>query len=126
MGPVGGNHEPEAAALSRGSVGWKPEARPQHRMRMNPRKGCSVWASTLLSVTPDIQRRRSRSGGGGGGTSCTLTLGDLPGSARGGHAVHSGRTEEGNDDRPMLREKSDHLIVAMKPGNAGGAKGVMG
>jgi hypothetical protein len=26
----------------------------------------------------------------------------------------------------MLEEKSDHLIRAMKPGNAGGAKGVTG
>ena len=35
-----------------------------------------------------------------------------------------GRPEEGNDARSMLGEKSDHLIVVMKPGNAGGAKGV--
>jgi hypothetical protein len=34
-----------------------------------------------------------------------------------------GRPEEGNDDWSMLREKSDRPIVAMKPGNAGGAKG---
>lgn len=35
----------------------------------------------------------------------------------------SGRSEEGNDDRSMPGEKSDRSIVAMKPGNAGGAKG---
>ena len=28
----------------------------------------------------------------------------------------------GNDRRSMSFEKSDHLIVVMKPGNAGGAK----
>jgi hypothetical protein len=28
--------------------------------------------------------------------------------------------------RPKPEEKSDHLIVVLKPGNAGGAKGVIG
>ena len=37
-----------------------------------------------------------------------------------------GRRHGGNDVLPMLAEKSDHPIVAMKPGNAGGAKGVTG
>jgi hypothetical protein len=36
-----------------------------------------------------------------------------------------GRVEEGNDDDPMSVEKSDLLIVAMKPAKAGGAKGEM-
>jgi hypothetical protein len=31
----------------------------------------------------------------------------------------------GNEARPKREEKSDHPIGAMKPGNAGGAKGVM-
>jgi len=35
-----------------------------------------------------------------------------------------GRPEGGNDDRPMPEEKSDRPILAMKPGNAGRAKGV--
>ena len=30
----------------------------------------------------------------------------------------------GNDRRPTSFEKSDHLVVVMKPGNSGGAKGV--
>jgi len=38
----------------------------------------------------------------------------------------SGRAEGGNDDRSTPLEKSDHPIVVRKPGNAGGAKGVMG
>ena len=37
-----------------------------------------------------------------------------------------GRRYEGNDVLPKLVEKSDHPIVAMKPGNAGRAKGVTG
>lgn len=36
----------------------------------------------------------------------------------------AGRAREGNDERPMSMEKSDHPIVASMPGNAGGAKGV--
>ena len=47
-----------------------------------------------------------------------LTPGDLGGSAA------SGRRREGNDALPTSVEESDHLIVAMRPGNAGGAKGV--
>ena len=35
-----------------------------------------------------------------------------------------GRAYGGNDVRTTPMEKSDHLIVALKPGNAGGAKGV--
>ncbi len=37
-----------------------------------------------------------------------------------------GRACGGNDARTMPAEKSDHPIVAMKPGNSGGAKGVTG
>jgi hypothetical protein len=40
--------------------------------------------------------------------------------------VRAVEREEVNDERSMLREKSDLLIGAMKPGNAGGAKGEMG
>ncbi len=35
-----------------------------------------------------------------------------------------GRACRGNDARTTPMEKSDHPILAMKPGNAGGAKGV--
>lgn len=49
---------------------------------------------------------------------CGLTLGGLCGSANGGSDL--------GDEAAKLAEKSDHLVVAMKPGNAGGAKGVTG
>ena len=49
---------------------------------------------------------------------CVLTLGDLLGSATRGRLA--------SDDGPMSGEKSDHLVVVMKPGNAGEAKGVTG
>lgn len=35
-----------------------------------------------------------------------------------------GRAGEGNDECLMSMERSDHFILALKPGNAGGAKGV--
>ena len=37
-----------------------------------------------------------------------------------------GRATEGNEEGPMPVEKSDYPIVAMRPGNAGGAKGITG
>ena len=39
--------------------------------------------------------------------------------------IPSGRPEEGNNDQPMPRQKSDLFIVARKPVKAGGAKGEM-
>jgi len=40
-------------------------------------------------------------------------------------ALPSGRPEEGNNDRPTPRQKSDLFVVAWKPAKAGGAKGEM-
>jgi len=100
--------------------GMEARGKPQHRMRMKPRKAGLAWASVPGNATPDIQPRQDGSGDGGGGTSLILTLGDLFGSAG------SGRPQGGNDARSMPEEKSDRLVVASKPGNAGGAKGAMG
>jgi hypothetical protein len=163
MGPTGGNHEPEATAwrggrrgAPRGGVGWKPEARPQHRTQVKPCAGSPVWVSAPPSVTPDIQ---STDGGvmgpGAAGHPTSLPWEVSMGPPRGEPQRHgrdlvappgnqaanrehklrptarrailgSGRAGGGNDDRSKPMEKSDHPIVARKPGNAGGAKGVMG
>lgn len=93
---------------------------PQHRTKVKFRKAFDAWVNVRANVTPDIQSRHQGIGDGSGGTLCDLTQGDLHGSTR------SGRREEGNDDPPTPMEKSDHLIVVKKPGNAGGAKGVIG
>lgn len=93
---------------------------PQHRARAKLRKAFDAWVSVRPSETPDIQSRHRGTGDGGGGRLCVLTQGDLHGSAA------CGRREGGNDDPPKSVERSDHLIVAMKPVNAGGAKGVTG
>ena len=65
---------------------------------------------------PEIRSLSGGSGDGGGG--------------KVGHAYPlrsssvraSGRAQEGNDKSPRPEKKSDHLIVAMKPVKAGGAK----
>jgi hypothetical protein len=94
------------------------EGEPQHRTRVNPRKAGLTWESVLGNATPNIQSRQDGIEGGSGGTSFVLTQGDLRRSG-------NGRTEEGNDDGPMPAEKSDLLVVAMKPVKVGGAKGEM-
>jgi hypothetical protein len=90
----------------------------QHRTKVNPCAGSFVWVSMLRNATPYIRSRQGCIGGGSGEKFCVLTLGDLLGSATGGRP--------GSDAGTMSGQKSDHLIVAMKPGNVGGAKGVTG
>jgi hypothetical protein len=91
---------------------------PQHRTRVNLSAGCLAWVSVPTNTTPDIRSLRGSIRGGSGVTLLNLTPRDLHQSER------FGRADGGNDRCPMLVEKSDHLIVVMKPSNAGGAKGV--
>ena len=102
------------------SGGMEALDEPQHRAKANLRKAVETWVSVPSNVTPEIQSRSRGTGGGGGGTLSVLTQGDLQGSAS------SGRGGGGNDDPTKPMKKSDHLIVVMKPGNSGGAKGVTG
>ncbi len=95
--------------------GMEARSEPRHRTRVNPCAGRSTRVNERLSAMPEIQSGWSGSGGGGRGKSCALTRGDLPGSATSGRPV--------GDDGTTSGEKSDRLIVALKPGNAGGAKG---
>ena len=90
----------------------------QHRTRVNPRKADLTWVSLPSKATPGIQSRQSGSGGGRGMKML------IPYPMRSPWPRASGRT--GGDVGPMTSEKSDHLVVATKPGNAGGAKGMMG
>ena len=98
--------------------GMEARNEPQHRTRVNSGAGRPVWVSVPRNATPGIQSRQDGIGSGSGGKSRGLTLGDLHQSAE------SGRSRR--DVGTMLVEKSDHPIRAMKPGNAGGAKGVTG
>ncbi len=91
----------------------------KHRMKVKFRKAAEPWVSAPPSVTPDIQSWFCGSGDGSVETLRELTQGELHGSA---FAV--GGEKETTTLRSLQVEKSDHLIVVMKPGNAGGAKGV--
>lgn len=105
-------------ALAARRCGMEACSELQHRTRVNSGAGRSVWVSVPGNVTPSIQSRQDGIRSGGGRKSCDLTLGDLHESTRSGRPCSDARTK--------LVEKSDHPIGAMKPGNAGGAKGVTG
>jgi hypothetical protein len=92
----------------------------QHRTEVNPCAGRTTWVSVLLNATPDIQSWSYGIGGGGGAKIPCLTPGDLQGSGRCSSPYGRPRRKA----RPTALEKSDHLVVALKPANAGGAKGV--
>jgi len=100
------------------ACGMEACSEPQHRMQMKPRKAGLTWVSVPSNVTPCIRSWQDGIGDGGGGTLSVLTPGDLSGSARSGRA--------GSDVGTMSGEKSDRLIRALRPGNAGGAKGATG
>jgi len=103
------------------SCGMEALDAAQHRAKAKLRKANEVWVSVPSNVTPDIQSRPRSSGDGGGVKLCVLTQGVLHGSAA---AV--GGKEATTTHRCLSVERSDHFVVAMKPGNAGGAKGVTG
>ena len=92
----------------------------QRRTRVKLRKADEVRVSVPQSATPDTQTGPRGSGDGEGETLRGLTQRDLRASAP------SSRRGRGNDDPSTCLEKSDHLVVATKPGNSGGAKGVTG
>lgn len=91
---------------------------PQHRTKVKPRKARRTWVSVPLNVTPYIQSGSAGIEDGSGGKRANFTHGDLP------RSLLEGRACEGNDKGSMSWEKSDHLVRAMKPVNAGGAKEV--
>lgn len=92
---------------------------PQHRTKVNPRKAGLPGQACVSTQRPISNPWQEGAGGGGGEKSFILTPRDLLRSG-------DGRAQEGNDAGPMPEEKSDRLIVAMKPVKAGRAKGAMG
>jgi len=120
---------------------------PQPRAKAKLRKASETGASVPDNATPDIQSWSGSSGDACGGTLRVLTRGDLPRSpvlpwqtglrrrlercrqeppeAYSNEAGVGGKESTTTHRCPgNEREKSDHLVVVMKPGNAGGAKGV--
>ena len=89
---------------------------PQHQTRVNSRAGWAEWVSKRQFAMPHILMCQHSTKSGRGGKFYWLTLRDLYRSTMSGRSVQ--------EDVPMSIEKSDHLIVVMKPSNVGGAKGV--
>jgi hypothetical protein len=89
----------------------------RHRAQAKLRKANRVRVSLPSKATPDIQSWPFGSGDGGCVTLRVLTQRDLRGSL-----VVGG--ENARTPRRCPSEKSDHLVVALKPAKAGGAKGV--
>ena len=98
--------------------GEEARGEPWHRTQVKPCKAGPTWVSMPVNAKPDIQSRRDGNGDGGRGTWFVLTSGGL------GRSAPSGRRRGGDDALPMPGKESDHPIVVVKPGNAGGAKGV--
>ena len=96
----------------------------QHRTKVNLSAGLLVWVSAPLCTTPGIRSWPGSIRGGRGSTLLNLTPRDLYRSMLSLLAEVDGRARAGNDNCPKSIEKSDHFVVALKPGNAGGAKGV--
>jgi hypothetical protein len=99
--------------------GEKAAGKLQHRTQVKPREAGLVEVSVLRNATPNIQPRPGRYGG--------RERQDIGHSySRRSLWVRAGGRAEGiENDRPMLREKSDLLVVAMKLVKASGAKGEM-
>ena len=87
-----------------------------YRTKVNPCAGRVTWVSMPRVAKPNIQPKAPGTGGGDGVKKQRLTPGDLCTSAESGSPVHEVRAKRA--------EKSDHPIVALKAGNAAGAKGV--
>jgi hypothetical protein len=104
------------AARTRGK---KAGGKLQHRTQVKPREAGLVEVSVLRNATPDIQSWPGRYGG--------RERQDISHSySRRSPWVRAGGRAEGNkNDRPMPREKSDLLVVALKLVKASGAKGEM-
>ena len=110
-----GNRQPEGLGAAR-TRGMEAGGEVLHQTQVNPRKAGLCWVRLPSKSKPDIQLCQDGSGGGGS------TKAFAPYPERSPLVRGSGRS--GGNAGTMPLEKSDHLIVAGKPGDAGGAKGV--
>ena len=103
------------------ACGMEAGGEPQHRTQVNPQAGgpdlgeCARQHDALYPTVTGVVL-----GTGAAGHCSSLPQEVSMDPCRGG------RARGGNDKCPKSLEKSDHPIVALKPGNAGGAKGVTG
>jgi hypothetical protein len=102
------------------ACGMEARGKTQHRTQVKPRKAGSTWVSVPANATPNFQPRSERYWGR------RRREAFLPYPRRPPRVHADGRTLGIENARPMPEEESDHLIVAMKPAKAEGAKGMMG
>ena len=91
----------------------------QHRTQVNLRAGCGnlgKHAGQCDTLYPIVVPGVVEAGAAGHSSTLLQEISVDP--------VFAGTAQGGNDACWKPTEKSDHLIVVMKPGNAGGAKGV--
>jgi len=102
------------------------EARSEslRRTKVNLQAGCLTRVSEPGRAKPDIRSGSNSNEGGRSETFLNLTPRDLDRSSGRPRPKARGTAHEGNDKGLTSIEKSDHLIVATKPSNAGGAKGM--
>ena len=119
-------HEMKAVKTTTGFFAARPcgmEARdePQYRTQVNPSAG---WSGSGECASKHEAQYPTGTGAVVGaaiaGHRSSLPQEISTGPPRGGRAAG------GNDVCPKPVEKSDHPILVLKPGNAGGAKGVAG
>ena len=113
----------ESNCIAARPCGMEAVSESQHRTQVNPCAGWPGWVSVLCITTPDIRSCPNSNGGESGETYFILTPRDLQRSTVSPPQA-CGSLCEGNDNWAKSLEKSDHLILAWKLGNAGGAKGV--
>ena len=107
---------PEMASVR--SCGMEALDKAQQRTKVKLRKACASWMSVRPNAT-SVSRSSSTCSGDGVARNLThLTQGDLWSSAGSG----LGRWGGSRNDPSTRLEKSDRLVGAWKPGNAGGAK----
>jgi hypothetical protein len=92
---------------------------PQHRTKVNLCAGsCALgkYAVQYDAQSPTVSAGVVEAGVAGHFSTLLQEISTDP--------MRIGKARGGNDECLMPVEKSDHLIVVLKPGNAGGAKGV--
>ena len=119
-------HETEAGDMTSDVFAVRPcgmEALdvPQHRTQVNPSAGWPEQGECAREHDARISTVAGTVFGAGAAGHCSSLPQEISmGPPRGGRGLG------GDDEHPMPVESADHLVVAMKPGNAGGAKGVAG
>ncbi len=101
--------------------GMEARGEPRYRTQVNP---CAGWSGLGKCASKHDAQYPTAAGTVMGAAIAGHFSSSPQEISTGPPPLGDGRACGGNNARTMSVEKSDHPIVAMKPGNAGGAKGV--